>query len=104
MTYKVIVYVPHDYADAVREAIASAGGGTLGKYTHCTFTSTGIGRSKPMEGANPHIGTIGQVEEIPEERIEVTCDEGVVGGVVSAIKRIHPYDEIAMDVYQLTDW
>lgn len=104
MSYKVVVYVPHDYADAVRDAIASAGGGTLGKYTHCTFTSMGVGRSKPMEGANPHIGTIGQIEAISEERIEVTCDENVVGNVVAAIKRIHPYEEIAMDVYLLTDW
>ena len=104
MSYKIVVYVPLENSDLVREAITNAGGGKLCKYTHCTFSTKGTGRFKPQEGANPHIGQIGELESVEEERIEVTCANDVVGNVVSAIKQVHPYEEVAMDVYELTNW
>ena len=61
MSHKIVVYVPLTHADAVREAIGQAGGGKLGKYSFCTFTTKGIGRFRPDEGANPHIGQVGVV-------------------------------------------
>ena len=64
--YKIVVYVPEDHADAVREAMGKAGGGQIGKYTFCTFTSKGIGRFKPGEGANPTIGEVGKLEAVEE--------------------------------------
>ena len=84
--------------------IGQAGGGKLGKYSFCTFTTKGIGSFRPDEGANPHIGQVGVVEAVEEEKIEVTCDARVVGNVITAIKRVHPYEEVAMDVYELIDW
>jgi hypothetical protein len=104
MSYKIVVYVPSENADAVRDAIAGAGGGKLGKYTHCTFTTKGVGRFKPEEGANPHIGKVGELEPVEEERIEVTCASKVIGNVIAAIKRTHPYEEVAMDVFERTEW
>lgn len=104
MSYKIVVYVPAENADAVREAIAEAKGGELGKYTHCSFSTKGIGRFKPTDGANPHIGEVGVLEQVEEERIEVTCKNEVVGNIVAAIKRVHPYEEIVMDIYELTTW
>ena len=98
---KIVTYVPVANADKVREAIAEAGGGKLGKYTHCTFSTKGVGRFKPEIGANPHIGEIGKLESVEEERIEVTCDTRVVGNVIAAIKRVHPYEEIPIDIYDL---
>ena len=102
--HKIVVYVPLTHTDVVREAIGTAGGGKLGKYSHCSFSTRGIGRFKPEEGANPHIGQVGKLEEVEEERIEVTCDSRVVGNVIAAIKRVHPYEEIAMDVWELESW
>lgn len=98
---KIVVYVPLDHAEAVRLAIGAAGGGRLGKYSYCSFSVRGVGRFKPEEGARPHIGTVGKAEEVEEERIEVTCDQTLVGAVVAAIKRVHPYEEVALDVYKL---
>ena len=104
MNYKIVVYSPIANADAIREAIGKAGGGKLGKYTFCSFSTKGIGRFKPEQGANPAIGTVGEYESVEEERIEVTCHQDIVGNVVAAIKRVHPYEEIAMDIWPLETW
>ena len=100
---KIVVYVPLDHAEAVRQAIGEVGGGKLGKYSFCSFSVCGVGRFKPEEGARPHIGTVGQPEAVEEERIEVTCDRPLVDALVAAIKRVHPYEEVALDVYNLED-
>lgn len=102
--YKIVVFVPLANADHIREVIGQAGGGKLGKYSFCSFSTRGIGRFKPDEGAKPHIGTIGKLEEVEEERIEITCHQDVVGNVVAAIKRVHPYEEVVMDIWPLTEW
>ena len=102
--HKIVVYVPLTHADKVREAIGVAGGGKLGNYSFCSFSTKGIGRFKPETGAKPAIGEVGKFEEVEEERIEVTCDTGLVGDVVAAIKKSHPYEEIAMDVWPLRAW
>ena len=90
LTYKIVVYVPISHADKVREEMSKAGAGRLGKYTFCSFTVKGIGRFKPEEGANPTIGTVGNHEQVEEERIEATCHKDVVGNIIAAIKRVHP--------------
>ncbi len=101
--YKLVVTVPLTHADMVREVIGNAGGGKLGNYSHCSFSSLGTGRFLPLEGAHPHIGSVGTPEIIEEERIEVTVNEEVLEDVIQAMKRVHPYEEIAYDVYKLED-
>ena len=98
---KIVVYVPLTHADAVRQAIGEAGGGKLGTYSLCSFSVRGVGRFRPEEGATPHIGQVGALETVEEERIEVTVDRPLVEAVVAAVKRVHPYEEVAMDVYKL---
>jgi len=101
--YKVVVFVPVTHAHAVREAIGQARGGELGAYSFCSFSIRGVGRFRPEAGARPAIGSVGRLEEVEEERIEVTCAASVVADVKAAIARVHPYEEIAMDVYRLED-
>jgi len=98
---KIVVFVPETHTDIVREAMGNAGAGKIGNYTHCTFSSKGIGRFKPEEGATPHIGQVGKFEEVIEERIETICSREKLEDVIKAIKKVHPYDEIALDVYSL---
>lgn len=99
--YKLVVFVPLSHADAVRDAIHAAGGGTLGNYSHASFSSRGVGRFKPKQGANPAVGQIGELNEVEEERIEVLVDKAVVDDVVAAMKKAHPYEEPAYDLYKL---
>ena len=98
---KVVVTVPEDNADMLREAIGNAGGGQIGNYTHCSFSVKGVGRFRPEAGANPTIGKVGRFEEVIEERIEVTCEEDQLDNLISAIRRVHPYEEPVIDVYPL---
>lgn len=98
---KVVVFVPTIHADIVREAIGKIGGGYIGKYSFCSFSTKGIGRFKPEEGAKPAIGEIGKLEEVEEERIEVTCFKNQLKKVVAAIKAVHPYEEVVLDVYPM---
>ena len=101
MKSKLVVTVPLTHADILRDAIGKAGAGKLGNYSFCSFSSSGTGRFKPEEGAHPHIGEVAKLEAVEEERIEVTCDKEVLQDVIDAIKSVHPYEEVALDVYNL---
>jgi hypothetical protein len=98
---KVVVTVPETHADTLRKAIGDAGGGAVGNYTHCSFSVKGIGRFLPTTFATPAIGTVGTLETVPEERIEITCNRTTLPEIVAAIKSVHPYEEIALDIYSL---
>ncbi len=98
---KIVVTVPEASADKVRRAIGEAGGGALGNYSHASFSSKGVGRFLPGKGAKPAIGKVGKLEEVAEERIEVTCERSKMDAVVKAIRRNHPYEEPAIDVYPM---
>lgn len=102
-TYKLIVYVPTKNADALRHALGQAGGGKIGNYSFCSFTSKGIGRFLPEDGTNPHIGEVGKREQVEEERIEITVEESKIPDVIEAMKKAHPYEEIAYDLYLLSN-
>lgn len=103
MTYKLVVYVPISHADVIREAMGKAGAGRIGNYSFCSFSSRGIGRFRPEPGASPAIGEVGKMEQVEEERIEVICQQEILKDVIAAVKKVHPYEEIAMDVYPLQD-
>jgi hypothetical protein len=98
---KIVVTVPVVDADEVRQAIGEVGGGKAGNYSFCSFSVRGIGRFLPGEGAHPAIGEVGKSEEIEEERIEVTCADELVADIVAAIRRVHTYEEPAIDIYSL---
>ena len=100
---KIVVFVPVSHADVVRTAMGAAGAGRIGRYSFCSFSSKGTGRFLPEEGARPAIGTVGSLEEVQEERIEVVCERSLLGSVIAAIKSAHPYEEVALDVYPLID-
>jgi dinuclear metal center YbgI/SA1388 family protein len=102
-TDKLAVYVPVSDADAVRAALADAGAGQIGGYDHASFSTTGRGRFRPLEGANPTIGAVGQIEEVDEERVEVLVPRARLGPVLAAMLAAHPYEQPAYDVVELAD-
>jgi len=98
---KLTTYVPAADAQRLREALAAAGAGRLGDYDSASFSSTGEGRFRPLEGAQPHIGTIGETETVEEVRIEVVVPRARRGTVIAALRAAHPYEEPAYDVVEL---
>jgi dinuclear metal center YbgI/SA1388 family protein len=100
---KLTVYVPADAAAPLRAAIAEAGAGRIGAYDFASFSSPGQGRFRPLEGADPTIGTVGTIETVDEVRIEVVLDRELRADVVRAALRSHPYEEPAYDVVELAD-
>ncbi len=102
---KLIVTVPTTHADVIRQAMGDAGGGKLdgSKYSHCSFSVKGQGRFIPLEGAHPTIGETGRLEVVEEERIEITCENDNLEHVIAAMKRFHPNEEVAYDVFSLWD-
>ena len=100
---KIVTHIPVGSVDEVLKAMGDAGAGKIGNYSHCSFSSRGIGRSLPLEGANPTIGTVGNLEEIEEERVELTCEKELLPAVVAALRNTHPYEEPTYDVYERLD-
>lgn len=100
---KIVTFVPETHADIVREAIGNTGGGRIGNYTHCTFSVKGVGRFKPVEGADPAIGAIGELESVQEEKIEFVCERILARKVMEAVRRVHPYEEVPFDIYPLIE-
>ena len=98
---KIVVFVPESHTDVVREAMGKAGAGIIGNYSFCTFSTKGVGRFRPESGASPHIGEVGKFEEVVEERIETVCVREKLEEVIETIKQVHPYEEVAMDIYPL---
>jgi hypothetical protein len=98
---KIVVFVPETHADIVRKALDEAGAGHVGNYRYTSFSIKGIGRFLPLENAHPTIGKVGKLEEVPEERIETVCLEKDLDKIINAVKRVHPYEEVAFDIYPL---
>lgn len=100
-TVKFVVFVPETHADVVRKALGEAGAGAVGDYTFCSFSTKGVNRFIPSQNAHPAIGEIGKFEEVAEEKIETVCYKKDVGKILDAVRKVHPYEEIAFDVYPL---
>ena len=99
---KLIVFVPQSHLEKVRKAICSAGAGKIGKYyDNCTFVSAGIGSFRPLKGAKPHIGKIGKIKRVAEVRLETIVAASKTKKVIAAMKKAHPYEEVAYEVYRL---
>ena len=99
---KLVVFVPEDHADALRDALAEAGAGVIGNYSRCSFNTQGVGTFFGEEGANPEVGEQGRFERAPELRLEMVCPERVVPAAARAIARHHPYEEPAWELYPLS--
>jgi hypothetical protein len=98
--YKLAVYVPSEYTDKLLEAVSSAGAGTIGKYTYCSFRTSGTGTFKPSLGAKPFAGEPEKLSKVKEVKLEVVVPPDRLEEVIKEARRVHPYEEMAYDVYE----
>ena len=101
MLRKIAVYVPQQHAETVRNAMFLAGAGTIGNYDECSFNLNGTGTFRANENCNPFVGEIGERHHEEEVKVEVICPSYLQSKVVSAMLKVHPYEEPAYDIYKL---
>lgn len=100
---KLVTYVPTEHTEQVRQALFEAGAGHIGGYSDCSFLVQGEGTFKPGEGTQPFSGTQGQRHTEKENRLEVIYPAYLQGSLLSALRRSHPYEEVAYDLVPLAN-
>lgn len=95
---KLVVFESADDADKLREVLAKAGAGQIGNYDACSFSSTGEGRFRALEGANPTVGEVGTLHVEQEQKIEVVFPQSIKNKVLKAMLNAHSYEEPAYDL------
>ncbi len=98
---KIITFVPSAEAERVRNALATAGAGIIGNYNVCSFSTPGTGTFLGVEGANPAVGSVGTLQHVAETRLEMVCSRSALALAIETLRRFHPYEEPAIDVYDL---
>ncbi len=101
MNRKLVVFVPPDALEHVRDALFTAGAGRIGDYERCSWYTEGTGTFFGSEGTDPSVGEKGREERVPELRLETVYPEERQDAVIAALRLAHPYEEPAFDVYPL---
>ena len=98
--YVLVVYIPEEHLETVKDALFDAGAGDFGSYDRCGWHVKGTGQFRPLEGSDPYIGSAGTVERVPEYRFEVTCRDEVAEDVLDALFDAHPYEVPAYHLFR----
>lgn len=98
---KLVVFVPLSHGDIIRQTLGEAGAGKVGNYDFCSFSSRGVGRFRGNEKSHPVIGKAGRYESVEEEKIEVIVPREILEEVIKKVETVHPYEEIAYDIYPI---
>ena len=98
---KLVFFVPADHAESVKTAVFAAGAGRFRDYDSCSWETAGRGQFRPLAGADPFVGSVGDLEVVDELRVETICEDRVVRGTVEALLAAHPYEEPAYEVIRI---
>ncbi|ANC02046.1 MULTISPECIES: hypothetical protein [Pseudomonas] len=101
--HKLAFFVPASHVEVVKAAVFAAGGGRIGDYDHCAWQTLGQGQFRPLDGSQPFLGQVGQVEVVEEWKVELVVADEQVRQVVAALKQSHPYETPAYEVWPLLD-
>lgn len=99
----IVVTVPVNDVEKVRNAVCEAGAGIIGNYSYCTSSLKSLGTFMPNDNANPYIGEKNKLEFVEEETLRFVCDVDKVKNVLAELRRAHPYEEPAIEIYPLID-
>jgi len=100
-TYKIEAYLPLEALDNIRGALYELGLGKVGNYEDCMSWYEINSSWKPIDGATPYLGNVGEIEFAPEYKLEFRCDEEMIEEAVKAIKDNHPYEEVCINVIEV---
>jgi len=100
---KLVTFVPKDAVQAVLGELHAAGAGNIGNYKNCSFSTTGTGTFQPTESAKPHVGQAGKLEKVDELRVELIFPTTLETQIIAALKKSHPYEEVAYYINSLSN-
>lgn len=100
---KLEIFVPQDHAMKLADALSEIGVGVIGNYDHCVALTPVRGFFRPMEGANPFEGKVGELNEVTEYKLEVNCKRELVNQAIKTIRSVHPYEEPLINVVPLAN-
>lgn len=101
--YKICFYVPETHAEEVKNAMFAQGAGKSNHYSCCAWQVLGQGQFMPLQGNKAFIGETNRLEKIAEYKIEMICVDHCIHDVIAALKKAHPYEEPAYQVWRLED-
>lgn len=96
--FKLCFYVPESHLEAVKAAVFAVGAGKIGDYDCCCWQVPGEGQFRPLPGSDPFLGQVGQLERVPEYRVEMICAREAAAPAVAALLQAHPYEQPAWDL------
>ena len=99
--YKLGFYVPESHLEVVKTAVFEVGAGRIGDYDRCCWQSLGEGQFRPLAGSDPFLGRPGELERVPEYRVELVVSDELATPAVEAMISAHPYEEPAWDLVAL---
>lgn len=100
---KLEIFVPQDHAMQLADALSEIGVGVIGNYDHCVALTPVRGFFRPMKGANPFEGKVGEINEAAEYKLEVNCKRELVNDALKVIQRVHPYEQPLVNVIPLAN-
>jgi len=100
---KLEVYIPKDYFAALQGALRDVGAGRIGNYDNVLSYSTVRGTWRPLDNANPYMGTVDSISEAEEYKVEVICQADKLAETIDAIKAVHPYEEPLINAIPLLE-
>jgi hypothetical protein len=93
-----------DAKEKTKEALFAVGAGRFNNYECCSWESLGEGQFKPLSGANPAIGEVNRLEKIAEYKVEMICEAKLIKLAVETLKDVHPYEEVAYEVFKIENF
>ena len=100
---KLEIFVPQEHALKIRDELAKIGIGVIGNYDHCVAMTAVRGFFRPLQGADPFEGDVGNISEVVEYKVEVNCRRDLVEEAVKVIRNVHPYEEPLINVIPLAN-
>jgi len=101
---KLEIFVPEGHALILRDELAKIGVGVIGNYDHCVALTPVRGFFRPLPGANPFEGEVGNISEVAEYKVEVNCKRELVNEAIKVIKQVHPYEEPLINIIPLANY
>ncbi|MDF1884517.1 NGG1p interacting factor NIF3 [Sulfurimonas sp. SAG-AH-194-C21] len=102
--YKLNYYVPVSAKEETKQALFNIGVGNFTNYECCAWETLGSGQFKPINNANPAIGQVDTLEVLDEYKIEMICTDELIELAVKTLKEVHPYEEVAYEVFKMEEF